>query len=284
MKKIFKNSLIFFNYLFELMFKKNLFHFINEHVNENAYKKIIVKKKPIKFFIPNFLVKWRIQTFYTKEPETLRWIDNFNGKKIVFWDVGANIGLYSIYASIVHKKIKTIAFEPSTLNLRILSTNISKNNLHDKISICQIALNDKKNVFLTMHESSNIEGAALNTFGNNLDFEGKKISTINKYKIFGTSIDSLLKDKSLTIPNYIKIDVDGIEHLILKGGIKYLKSKKVKSISVELNENYKTQLKFCTRILENLNFQFIRKEHSGMVEESKDYNKTYNFIFNKKNI
>ena len=40
-----------------------------------------------------------------------------------------NIGLYSIYAALRHKNIEVISFEPSTNNLRILSRNISINNL-----------------------------------------------------------------------------------------------------------------------------------------------------------
>ena len=65
----------------------------------------------------------------------------------------------------------------------------------------------------------------------------------NKYKIYGTSIDYLIENNILEIQNYIKIDVDGIEHLILKGGQSILENKKIKSISVELNENFKEQYK-----------------------------------------
>ena len=38
--------------------------------------------------------------FFSKEPETLEWIDNFSKDSSIFWDIGANIGLYSIYNSI----------------------------------------------------------------------------------------------------------------------------------------------------------------------------------------
>ena len=76
----------------------------------------------------NELTKYRATTFSTKEPETLRWIDEFGGKG-VFYDIGANIGLYSIYNSLKHPKSITIAFEPSSSNLRVLTRNISINNL-----------------------------------------------------------------------------------------------------------------------------------------------------------
>ena len=51
----------------------------------------------------------------------------------------------------------------------------------------------------------------------------------------------MLDNKLLEIPNYIKIDVDGIEHLILEGAGNYLKSKKIKSLSIEINENFYSQ-------------------------------------------
>ena len=53
-----------------------------------------------KFFITHEIELWRSNTILTKEPETIEWIDNFDqSKKIIFWDIGANIGIYSVYAA-----------------------------------------------------------------------------------------------------------------------------------------------------------------------------------------
>ena len=112
---------------------------------------MFIFNKKIEFFAPNDIVKWRIDSLYTKEPETLEWIDSFNYKdEILFWDIGANIGLYSVYASQKHKNIKIFSFELSTSNLRILSRNISLNNLQEKIIINQFPLCDKSNEYLLM--------------------------------------------------------------------------------------------------------------------------------------
>ena len=58
---------------------------------------------------------------FKKEPETISWINNFYkfkiNKKIKFWDIGANIGVYSIYAGKKYKNIEIVSFEPSTSNL-----------------------------------------------------------------------------------------------------------------------------------------------------------------------
>ena len=67
-----------------------------------------------------------------------------------------------------------------------------------------------------MFESSEEEGGALGSLGIETGFDGKKIKTINKYRIFSTSINQLIKDKILEVPNYVKIDVMVLfEHLIL---------------------------------------------------------------------
>jgi FkbM family methyltransferase len=224
---------------FELSFtNKEALNYFKEFLQNDSYKSINILNKNTIFFIPNNITEWRIKSFFTKEPETLDWIDGFNKKKIIFWDIGANIGLYSIYAALKHNDIEIVSFEPSTSNLRVLSRNISINNLENKIKIFTNPLSNKNNKFLIMKETEFIEGGALNCFGENFNFEGKKISSTMNYKILGNTINNLLKSKILRIPNYIKLDVDGIEHLILEGGDKYLKNKNIKGLCIEINENF----------------------------------------------
>ena len=70
-----------------------------------------------------------------------------------------------------------------------------------------------------MNESRFVEGAAIHSFGHNIE---NNIAAENNYKIYGTSINYLLRNKILQIPKYIKIDVDGIENLILEGASDFL--------------------------------------------------------------
>ena len=95
-----------------------------------------------------------------------------------------------------------------------------------------------------MKENIFTEGGAHSTFGENFDHEGKEIQlTESKYKLYGTSINFLLKNSIIEMPNYIKLDVDGIEHIILKGADQFLSNKNIMGISVELNKTLKTTLK-----------------------------------------
>ena len=111
-----------------------------------------------------------------------------------------------------------------------------------------------------LKESEFIEGWSLNTFGAGIDSEGKAIQSRNRYKIFGTSINYLIKNNILSIPNYIKIDVDGIEHLILEGASDYLDSSEIKGMSIEVNENFKDQFNSVLKIMDKSNFRIKHKK------------------------
>lgn len=271
------------NKVFFFFFKRNFIGWLIFFLQDKSYKKINLEdQSQLIFFTPNNLVDWRVRTLHSKEPDTIRWIDNFDkNKEIIFWDIGANIGLFSIYSAQKHKgNIKVIAFEPSSSNLRILTRNISINNFSDKIFVNQIALTNKKNVFLDMNEPEFIEGSSLNTFGEKFNFEGKNFLAKQKYKIFGTTIDTMIDERYLNIPDYIKIDVDGLEHLILEGGDKLFKNKKVKSVLIEVNENFNTQRETVLKFMLDHNFKFITKENNPDNLSSK-FKNTFNYIFLK---
>ena len=274
--------IFFIDILFNKITKRSILIWFKEFIEDDSYKTINILNKKVNFFVPNQISQWRVETFFTKEPETLEWIDSFNdNKKIIFWDVGANIGLYSIYAALKYSDIEIISFEPSTSNLRILSRNISINKLEEKIKINQLPLTKDQNQYLMFEESQFIEGSSMNTFGAGIDFEGKSIQPKNRYKIFGTNINYLIENNILSIPNYIKIDVDGIEHLILEGASDHLDNSEIRSMSIELNENFKDQVNSVLKIMDKSNFRFKNKQRTSMLDNSDEFSKTFNYIFEK---
>ena len=269
--------LFFFLKLLDKIFNIRLSYVFKDVILENSYEFLHIKKKKIFFFIPNTFTKYRLNTFFIKEPDTINWIKKFEkNKKIVFWDIGANIGNYSIFSVAHNNKVKVFAFEPSLSNLKVLGRNISINNFEKKISIIQLPLNNTENKLDLMQESSFEEGGSFNTFGVNYNSDSfsdkktklKKLISKNKYKVFGTSLDNLVKNKVIEIPDYIKIDVDGIEHLVLEGAKNLLRSKKIKSILIELYPDFKEQYSICNKILKYHNFKLVSKLG-------------YNYIFEK---
>src|SRR5437879_5933266 len=63
------------------------------------------------FVATSALLLWRARTLFSKEPETIEWIRSF-GPDDVFYDIGANVGIYSIFAGVRCRKI--YAFEPES--------------------------------------------------------------------------------------------------------------------------------------------------------------------------
>ena len=275
--------LVFLDTIFKSLTKRSFLIWFNDFIQDRSYKFIKILDKKIKFFVPNHLVNWRVETFFTKEPETLEWINSFEKKEnLIFWDIGANIGLYSIYNSLKNPKSTTIAFEPSSSNLRVLTRNISINNLEKKIKVVSIPLTNKENKFQEMKEGQFIEGGAMNSFGEKFDFEGKEFQANMKYNLLGTTMNYFIKNSILDIPDYIKIDVDGVEHLILEGGDEFLTNQKVKSLSVEINENFEEQYKRVLNLMEKNKFKILHKKHNDNFFEKSKYNKVYNYLFIRK--
>lgn len=263
--------------IFDNFFKKNfqvsLLRHISTYYQKNCEKYIYYKKKKLKFFCPTKETEIRVKSFFSKEPDTIKWIKNFKNKKIIFWDIGSNIGIFSIYAAIIHKNIKIVSFEGALSNLRILSRNLYINSLNHKIGICQIPVTNNFKGFQYFHENQFLEGTALNYF---VKKNVKK--RMYSYKILGTSLDSIYTNQKLRIPNYIKIDVDGLEYLVLDGGKKILQSRKLKEILVEINERNIKIKNTIMRKLIKYNFKFIDKFKCN-INDKKSFE--YNYLFKK---
>lgn len=216
----------------------------------------------LKFLVPNDLNAYRVNTFSLKEPETLSWIESFS-PNAVFWDVGANVGLYSCFAGVRGNKV--FSFEPSMFNLEILARNISINGLSDSVTIVPNAVSDKSGAE-TMKLTSSDWGGALSSFGVDHGWDGNPIKTAFEYITLGASLDSFVSDFQLPAPTYLKIDVDGIEHLILRGAAQTLKH--VKSLLVEINEDFPEQASQCADILKANGFTLVSKSQSDMMARS----------------
>ena len=215
--------------------------------------------------------------FSSKEPETLEWIDGFDNNSI-FWDIGSNIGLYSVYAAI-KSQCNVCCFEPSFFNLELLSKNIFLNNVSDKITVFPFALSDKRINSLLNLTTTEWSGA-LSTFDEDYGFDGEKLKTVFKQSTIGMSADEAKKILGIAQPDYIKIDVDGIEHLILLGATNILQ--KTKEILIEVNDNFTLQSDACIKILTDSGFILFSKKHSEMIDNSvTGFNKTYNQVWKK---
>ena len=268
------------DYLISPFFKSKLGRFIffeiSKKVNLRTFK-LFFKNKEYSFYTPNALTYFRAKTFLSKEPETIKWISEFENKSI-FWDIGANVGLYSIFAA-KEMNSDVFSFEPSVFNLEVLAKNININKLNDKITILPISLSEVKKI--SDFNMSNIEiGGSISSFSENYKHDGKNLETIFKYKTLGISGYDLIKSFQLKQPKYLKIDVDGIEHLILLGMKNFLKD--AISILVEVDMRFISQKEKISTLLKNFNFELIATEQSKIINQSEENKNIFNQIWKKR--
>jgi FkbM family methyltransferase len=218
------------------------------------------------FHTPNYLCEIRATMFSTKEPETLAWIDEYGGSG-AFFDIGANVGLYSAYFGST-KSGNVYAFEPSVFNLALLVKNLNANGLEKKVRVVSTPLTEK-NQFADFTLSSTQEGGALSAFGVDYGYDGKLLSKVGSYETLGFSLDFLFECGVLSeYPEMIKIDVDGIEHLILRGAVKTISNPLCKTVLVEVLHDFGVQKQEIFEILTGCGFELSRKLPELIVNQS----------------
>jgi len=251
-------------------------YFLDEmiHFTMESSKEIRYNDCTLRFTVPNRLNRYRIETFSTKEPETLEWIDALP-EGSVLWDIGANIGIYSCYAA-KKRGCRIYAFEPSVFNLELLARNIYVNGLVDRVTIVPLPLSNvlQEN---TLNMTSKEWGGALSTFGETYGDDGKPLNKIFEFSSIGIPMDSTCRFLNIPEPDFIKMDVDGIEHLILKGGISVLS--RVKGIIIEVNEAFEAQNNNIDLSLHSAGLELKEKRHSELFENNMRFGRTYNQIW-----
>jgi len=203
----------------------------------------------------------RSRTFNEKEPETITWINDFKGDDdsgITFFDVGANIGIYSLYACVRHPRSKVFSFEPDSQSFASLSKNIYINKF--KATPYPIALSNESGIGV-VYLSSMSAGAGACALGEKYLFSEVNSSNIFKQGVYFCTLDDLVFKFGLPCPNYIKIDVDGIEEKILIGARQVIKSKNLKGILVEFQYRKEEDLDIILNELSSYGFQLTKKSN-----------------------
>jgi FkbM family methyltransferase len=193
-------------------------------------------------FVPvNEHCAWRVKTMFTKEPDTIEWLSQMKpGETLV--DVGANIGIYTIFAAV--RGVKVFAFEPEAMNYAILNQNLYVNGV-DALAYC-CALSDTDVLdgpeVSTLNLSMMMPGGSCHSFGEEVDHRLQERKSPFKQGCIGLPLSAFD-----IIPDYIKIDVDGFEHKVVSGASddqisnnEWLDSGRVrgaKSVLIEINQN-----------------------------------------------
>ncbi len=229
----------------------------------------IAERLTIKTARGQFHTIGRVLDFHEYEPDTLEWIDEFPDDA-VFWDIGANIGLFSFYAAL-RPHTRVLAFEPAAATYAGLSEGIFLNGMGERIWCYPIALaGETKLDFLNM--SSINAGKAMHGFGTNRDQFGRLINTQFRQSTLGFTIDDFVRFLQPPLPTHVKLDVDGIEANIIRGGRVTLSASTVRSMLVEIEG-----------VMDSMHNReiFVRMEQLGFYARAKKSLNYRNVIFDR---
>jgi len=171
-----------------------------------------------------------------KEPRTVKWIEANASRHRVFYDVGANVGAYSLIAASTAEDMKVYAFEPSFATYGTLVRNTLLNRLEQRVHTYPIALANHTGES-RFHMSSVASGAAEHSVGRPVDMYGKVFTPMAVFGVLAFEMDAFRALFGLPCPEFLKIDVDGNEIDVLRGAVRTLSDSSLRSILVEVRED-----------------------------------------------
>jgi FkbM family methyltransferase len=236
--------------------------------------------RTLRFVCPSYDSLYRFEQFFVKEPETLQWIDGFRPDDIL-WDIGANVGVYSLYAAV--KGCTVIAFEPSSANYWLLNRNCEVNRLDDRITAYCAAFADRISAGVFNMADTDIGGACY-SFGaraDHFDYPGLGTRDVVFHQgVIGFSIDEFIRLFNPPFPNHIKIDVDGLEQAIVAGGTATIADPRLRSVSIEMDRSQAREVASVTDVFTTRGFRLAQMKHAPQFDQGASQD-SFNYLFSR---
>lgn len=167
--------------------------------------------------------------------------NSFLQDEFIFIDIGANIGIYSIFVSKYFKNcINIYAFEPIPRTFNFLKKNIAKNNIKN-IKLHNIALSDQnKNVTMSTLSKNGTDQSAIYSIKNK-----------NGIQVKSNKLDNIINLTKKRL--FVKCDTEGHDLNVMRGMINNLKQNKC---LIQIENNNKTE--DIGDLLKQFNFELIK--------------------------
>lgn len=223
------------------------------------------------FHTPNDITLWRAQTLATKEPATLAWIDSMRAGDLMY-DIGANVGGYTVWAA-KRRGVRVVAFEPQAENYALLCRNIALNK-SDATAYC-VAISDFSRLD-RLHLTQADAGGSCNSFGAAVDPSLKPRKGAAQGAV-GFTLDDVASQ--IGQPRHIKIDVDGLEHLVIAGGYETLS--RARSVLLEVNTNLPEHMEMLAK-LQALGYEFDQAQVDASMRKEGAFKGCAEYVLRRK--
>lgn len=184
------------------------------------------------FACSNRLEVFRAKTLFIKEEGTCTWIRETVRSDDIFYDIGANIGLYTVMAAQqVNGTGRVFAFEPHAASFQHLCTNLFLNGIVSSVVPLSIALNDTEGLYDFRY--ANWQAGASSSQLIDQVGSGTGLAELK----YSAPLDVLIERGWIPAPNVVKLDVDGREPNILTGMARLFASpQRPRSVQVEIQK------------------------------------------------
>jgi FkbM family methyltransferase len=236
-------------------------------MNKNSIKKYCVTR--IKLIVIKFLYKFNFldSTFrYSKGigfqgslKSEIDYLINKNETQFILFDIGANVGDYSLLVVNLFPNSTVWSFEPSKPTYDLLVENTKR---YSQINPIQTAFGEHTKL-ATLY-SDQVSSGMASLFNRDLNFVGIKFNYTEEVKVI--RLDDWVADNGI-YPDYIKIDVEGSELSVLKGAINTLNH--IKAVQFEFGGtaiDAKTYFKDYYNFFTQLNFNLYRYTPMGLLK------------------
>lgn len=221
---------------------------------------------------------YRATTLLTKEPGTIQWIRQNAHPGDVIYDIGANIGIYTLIAAqVVGPTGRIFAIEPHVANANSLMRNVVLNGFADRVCVLTCALHDHEGFFDFAYRRATA-GSSGHQLGHTAGEDGRAFLPVVTERKYATTVDRLVKDGVIVPAALIKIDVDGNELAVLRGMTTMLENPVVRSVQVEIHPTTRREI---VALMATCGFDQVERHdtmigqaaiHTGMRPESVIHN------------
>ncbi len=206
----------------------------------------------MRFAMLSEMALYRVMSFETKEPETVKWISGFEPED-VFVDIGANMGLYTIFAS-VFARARVFSFEPESQNYALLNRNILLNKVSERVVAWCCAMSDERKFDRLYLSQTEVAGSG-HEFGAEVTPELKPTKAPYAQGCMSAALDDLVAGGVVPQPRHVKIDVDGFEHLVVAGALKTFENPELSSVLIEISPHIDEHAKLVSD-MKTMGFEF----------------------------
>ena len=199
----------------------------------------------VQYVTPNSFTKWRVDSLFEKEPITIAWISEFKENDVLV-DVGANVGMYSVWAAKT-RGVRVFAFEPESQNFALLNRNIYLNDLGSLVTAYCLAIADSAGLS-TLHLSDFHAGGSCHSLGEAVDFKHAPMRPAYSQGCVAARLDDLVASGFISEPHHLKIDVDGFEPKVIAGARRIIEGSRLRSMLIEVNQNLDDHLQMVREL------------------------------------